>query len=414
MDSPGRLTTVFRNIRISTPGPIFATDDSVDTAVITNSTPERAVRRIQREDASLSTPKPHPCSARNLLLGVFKKGWERPTTVEKLRTAHVDFLLKTTIGRDFNLITAAGVEFKVHSTMLIGGAKTLQDELFSSDALRSDPPKHVILPPHFHPILMDRIVNFIYTSDYTISTSRAKPITKLSAQNFTFHNATFIPPIEPPTPAMIALAGIQDCIFHLHIYHLGEDLQYPSLKSAAYAKLTDLLIRQRGRDPSVLKETVDAVFAAPGSSTRICADEDSVIQQLVVAAAIGHEQKCWTDKQREQFVALLPAAEYKDFWSVHDTTQSENIDMINENWVCRQYVEEKRRAKQAVAKRASGGALSVAATGSPAKDKAMAAGFRTESKRRHKDRFKRRHVPRAKVELGRAEEEDDKMEMEVD
>jgi hypothetical protein len=39
-------------------------------------------------------------------------------------------LLATPIGRDFTLITAAGVEFQVHSIMLIGGSKTLQEGLF--------------------------------------------------------------------------------------------------------------------------------------------------------------------------------------------------------------------------------------------------------------------------------------------
>jgi hypothetical protein len=44
--------------------------------------------------------------------------------------SHTHFLLETPIGRDFNLITAAGVEFKIHSAMLIGGPKALQEGLF--------------------------------------------------------------------------------------------------------------------------------------------------------------------------------------------------------------------------------------------------------------------------------------------
>lgn len=47
-----------------------------------------------------------------------------------MRHRHAQVLLNTPIGRDFNLITAAGVEFMVHSIMLIGGSKMLQEGLF--------------------------------------------------------------------------------------------------------------------------------------------------------------------------------------------------------------------------------------------------------------------------------------------
>jgi hypothetical protein len=43
---------------------------------------------------------------------------------------HAELLLGTPIGRDFKLITAAGVEFQIHSIMLIGGSKVLQEGLF--------------------------------------------------------------------------------------------------------------------------------------------------------------------------------------------------------------------------------------------------------------------------------------------
>jgi hypothetical protein len=38
-------------------------------------------------------------------------------------------LLKTPVGRDFTLIASGGVEFKVHSIMLLGGSKMLQGGL---------------------------------------------------------------------------------------------------------------------------------------------------------------------------------------------------------------------------------------------------------------------------------------------
>ena len=53
-------------------------------------------------------------------------------TVEKLLTPriHDKYLLNTPLGRDFALVTTVGVEFKVHSMMLIGGPKMLQEGLY--------------------------------------------------------------------------------------------------------------------------------------------------------------------------------------------------------------------------------------------------------------------------------------------
>jgi hypothetical protein len=102
---------------------------------------------LQREAASIQPEKVDPRSARNLLRRAFKRSWEPLPTAQKLQNEyvtlrddrfwrltmvrrHLTLLLDTPIGRDFNLITAAGVEFKVHSVMLIGGSKFLQEGLF--------------------------------------------------------------------------------------------------------------------------------------------------------------------------------------------------------------------------------------------------------------------------------------------
>ena len=85
---------------------------------------------LHRETASIQPEKIDTRSARNLLCKVFKKPYAQPPAAKKLQANHVQFLLETPIGRDFNLITAAGVEFKVHSIMLIGGPKALQEGLF--------------------------------------------------------------------------------------------------------------------------------------------------------------------------------------------------------------------------------------------------------------------------------------------
>lgn len=400
--------------------PAFVIDDSAiptptvttstETAVTTSS--ETAKGQIQRGNASFSLSKPHPCSARNLLLGLFKKRWERPPTAEKLKNEHAQVLLKTPIGRDFNLVTAAGVEYKVHSTMLIGGSKMLQDGLFPDDALHPDPPKQVNLPPNFHPILVDRIVNFIYTSDYAFDPSNLRSTSRLTHENFKFHNSTFMPPINPPTPAMIALAGIHDFMFHFHMYSLGEALQYASLKSAAHAKLYDTLLRQYRRDPSIYKDAVDAVFSAPGTSSRICADEDGILQQLVAAAVVGVENHLWDGQQYANFVSLCAGPEYAGFWTAYNAVKDENVDLLKQD-VRREFGDMRRTAKsERRLARKTARMAGAGLTGDSMRKGGMLGATTTMGANRPRDKFKKRQVPREKPR--RVAKEDGDMEMETE
>jgi hypothetical protein len=110
-------------------------------------TPQEKIPQLQREAASIQPDKVDPRSARNLLRKAFKRSWEPLPNAQKLQNEyvtlqdvrirrltiaerHASLLLNTPIGRDFNLITTAGVEFKVHSVLLIGGSKFLQEGLF--------------------------------------------------------------------------------------------------------------------------------------------------------------------------------------------------------------------------------------------------------------------------------------------
>lgn len=173
----------------------------------------------------------------------------------------------------------------------------------------------------------------VYTSDYDFDpTSPAKQLTK---SNFNFHNASFIPTANPPSPATVALAEIRDYTYHLHMYALGEDLDYQALKSAAHTKLVEILVRQRGRDPATFKDLVGSVFASPASPLRICNDADGILAQLVLAALIAHERKTWHAKARGEFVAMMQDAQYANFWTVYNGYTSENPDLIEAGDVAR-------------------------------------------------------------------------------
>lgn len=292
------------------------------------------------------------------------------------------------------------------------------NELTLLQAPQPNPPTLVNLPPNFHPILVDRVVSFIYTSDYDFV-----PITKghiLKPDLFHLDNATFIPVEDPPSPAVTALAGIYDYKFHLHMYALAEELDYAALKAATYAKLVAQLIVRHNRPPPAVKGVVTSIFAPPGSSARICKDEDGSLQNLAVAAVLGHQAKYWGDQYCKEFADSLQDPEYMPFWDAYNTVKEQNPDLIKIGELAK---EAEKKWKEAAAKRrrtgeerrlgssAKTGVLDgsksvVSATGSPVK----AGGV---GKSRRKDRLKKRHEGKA-ARKDAVDVDDEDVEMEVD
>ncbi|KAH7077276.1 transmembrane adaptor Erv26-domain-containing protein [Paraphoma chrysanthemicola] len=215
-----------------------------------------------------------------------------------------------------------------------------------------DPPTLVNLPPHFHPILVDRLVNFIYTSEYDFHPTNKETI-DLAATNFNFYNATFIPPDASSSPTVTALMGIRNYIFHLHIYTLAESLSYPSLQLTAFSHLVTLLIKTRSLHPHDLIALVNATFAPLGTPTRICSDADNVLQTLVVAAVILHEAKDWsfTPEYMHEFTHALQAPEYAGFWNMYEKVKQENADVLKKT-KARRAAEERQAVRVAREKNA--------------------------------------------------------------
>jgi hypothetical protein len=137
-------------------------------------TPKDKVPQLQREATSIKPEKVDPRSACNLLRKAFKRGWEPLPQAQKLQNEyvnlrddhfrrltivrrHLSFLLDTPVGRDLNLITAAGVEFMVHSVMLIGGSKFLQEGLFPGGVSTHAPAFHVYKRMH-NPVTYDALI----------------------------------------------------------------------------------------------------------------------------------------------------------------------------------------------------------------------------------------------------------------
>jgi hypothetical protein len=110
----------------------------------------------------------------------------------------------------------------------------------------------------------------VYTSDYSFLGDSRKQLTH---QNFRFYHATVIPDASPLNAATTGLVGIRDYAFHLHMYALGEELDYDALKTAAHAKLAQTLVNAHNETPSAIHDAIDATFWPSDSPARICKDE---------------------------------------------------------------------------------------------------------------------------------------------
>jgi hypothetical protein len=161
--------------------------------------------------------------------------------------------------------------------------------------------------------------------------------------DFKFYNATLIPDANPPTPATTALVDIRDYMFHIRMYSLGEELDYDALKAAAHAKLFQILLIAKRQTVAALKEVVEATFAPPGDVARICKDEDGALQQLVVAAVLAHESKCWAEKTRKEFTDSIQAPGYAPFRNAYDMVKAENEELLKPGTIAKTLAEERSK-----------------------------------------------------------------------
>ncbi|KNG49126.1 ww domain-containing protein [Stemphylium lycopersici] len=316
------------------------------------------IPQLQREPASLQPEKIDSRSARSLLNRIFKKKREALPTAQSIKAEHTQFLLDTPIGRDFSLITAAGVEFQVHSALLVGGSKTLQEGLFPGGV--NTPTYFIVSMPGTCAADDDFLIRSackpsnsanirsvnptplaVYTSDYEFV---PQPSTQLKQSNFKLYHATHIPDTNPPLPTTTALIGTRDYEFHLHMYALAEELDYPALKSVAHVKLVDTLIEQHKQTPTVVKEAIDSTFSPLDNAKRICKDEDGILQQVVVAAVIVHEARCWNMAQQAGFTESIAGSAYAGFRSAYDIAQEENKDLISYDQINRALMAERKWA----------------------------------------------------------------------
>lgn len=253
------------------------------------------------------------------------------------------------------------------------------------------------------------IHSIVYTSDYRFIPGSEGG--QLRQTTFKFYHATLIPNEIPPSPATVALVGIAEYAYHLHIYALAEELDYNTLRSAAHAKLVELLVF-RSSNPEVLKEAIKTIFAPTGSAERICEDEDGALQQVVVAAVLAQEAKHWTEVQLTGFLDSIQDPAYEDFRKTYTTVKEDTGDLIKQAAIAKHLAAERKkgreRRKAANSKRGDDGKNRIfGSDGSPM----GALGARPIPS---KAKFKQRYEAKRGVARSAKADKDGDMDMEVD
>ncbi|KAJ4344587.1 uncharacterized protein N0V89_012331 [Didymosphaeria variabile] len=243
-------------------------------------------------------------SAANLLAHGLKRAsrvnmMQLPST-EQLRKERLDSLLNTPTGRDFTINTAVGVVFKVHSIMLIGGPKALEHVAFPKENV---PGENVVnLPDRFHPLLVDRLVSFIYTSSYAVDARAVK--------NTTLHHHAALPSGATPTSFGLSMDAAE---FQVCMYGIAEVLEYTALMTFAYSKLSSYFIFDR-KAPEHVGQLIKLVFGPVNSLSRKCKDEVGALKGLGIAAVLVHEKKHWSGHEMDEFRDLLANELGQDAW----------------------------------------------------------------------------------------------------
>lgn len=249
----------------------------------------------------------------------------------------------------------------------------------------------------------------VYTSDYLVVRDGSK---QLCQKNFKFYHANLIPNINSPTAATTALVDIHDYTFHLHMYALGEELDYDALKSAAHSKLVQLFVHVRNETSSAIKDAISATFAPLGSPPRICKDEDGMLQELVVAGVLAHEFKTWTEIDQKAFSDDIQGPEYADFRNAYNMVKGANQDLIEIGDVARSLAAEHKAGmkRRRAAKKSGSGNVDqsklMVESGSPL-------GVLSARPANMKDKFKRRVEKRGVSSVAKVDGDED-MDMEVD
>lgn len=161
----------------------------------------------------------------------------------------------------------------------------------------------------------------------------------ITQECFKFYHATHIPIISPPNASITALINAHSHTFHLHMYALAGELNYPELETAAWKRLVADLMRQHKKTPELLHELVLWTFlpdyaneAGRGSINtspppKLPANS-STLRSLVVASVLVNEARDWSRASMDHFQHLCRGEAYAEFRHVLEKARAENQDIL--------------------------------------------------------------------------------------
>lgn len=171
----------------------------------------------------------------------------------------------------------------------------------------------------YHPILIDRMVCFLYTSRYSAHVDKAN--TKIG--NLSYHHS--LPDNATCTSFELAMDTTQ---FHIAMYGMSEALEYPQLMSYAFDRLA-LYYLEGKRNEERVKQLIKVSFEPLGSS-RLCKDEVGVLKGLGIAAVLVHEKLHWSGAQMDRFRDLLAEELDQSMWKEYRACYKQ-VKNMNEN-----------------------------------------------------------------------------------
>jgi len=180
----------------------------------------------------------------------------------------------------------------------------------------STPAASVDLPATFHPVLMDRVVEFIYTGTYA-----EHEFVELRL----IQNATSFP--GDSEAKSFARPDLDGAKLHMHMCAVAEELEFPSLYALAHSKMADLVVGCFVL-PLPLAELVGAAFAPRDSELRVCRDKEGWVQKLLVTAVLAQEARHWYEDDKKEFGRALVGDEYNVFWDMYDDVKADCVDLL--------------------------------------------------------------------------------------
>ncbi|KAI4618628.1 hypothetical protein J4E80_005230 [Alternaria sp. BMP 0032] len=224
-------------------------------------------------------------SLKNLLQIADKNEHLKLPTADFVRMEHASGVLGSKLGCDI-LLNSNDILFPIHSAWALSGPAA---DWMLKCLFQGTPQRPCEIPfPAFSPIVVDRFVNCLYLGTYQrhIDTE----VSNIAhAEN------------KPDTLYKDFTQNMKSVEFHLEVIKFGEFLKYQALIDTAYIKLIEQLISRGRFGPASMKGFVDWMYG----EDKICKDQGGVLQQLIVAAAVMHEQKVWGQSQLDEFLGLV-------------------------------------------------------------------------------------------------------------